>query len=101
MTKLLCFSFLLLISFTTKASFVPAEEKQSVANNSVKTITLAEFEAKTGKKLNWIERLQFKKAQRMMAKGKVPPFWDGEELTEGFQVWPFLGSFLHSVLYTL
>ena len=94
MLKLLCISLLLCAGLTSRASFVPAEEKQSAPGQSFKPVTLEEFEATTGKKLNWAERIQFKKAQRMMAKGKMSPFWNAEEITEGFQFLPFIGSFL-------
>jgi hypothetical protein len=93
MRKLLIFSIaFLLLNHVANASFVPALASES-DGKSVKTISLSEFEARTGKKLNWMERMQFKHAQKMLAKGKAPAFWDAEELTEGFQVWPFLGSF--------
>jgi hypothetical protein len=95
MIKILLLSFIILFSsIATRASFVPAKTNESSKQQSLKPISLAEFESKTGKKLNWIQRLQFKKMQRMMQQGKFDSAWDAEELTEGFQFWPFIGSFL-------
>ena len=82
---LLLLLFVICASFESSASFVPSSETQSVTKQSNAVLSLAEFEAKTGKKLNWIQRLQFKKMQRMMQQGKFDSAWDAEELTEGFQ----------------
>jgi hypothetical protein len=98
------FTFLLIsflcASVIASAAFVPNKSQIAASTASAKTMSVSEFEAATGKKLNWFQKFQFKRAQKQMAKGKMPAFWDAEELTEGFQVWPFLGSiFTGGILY--
>ena len=90
MSKLfLVFILFLFVSPSVKASFVPAPTSET---KTYKSMSVSEYEALTGKKLNWVQKIQFKHAQKMLAKGNISAFWDAEELTEGFQVWPFLGS---------
>jgi heme A synthase len=91
MSKIILFVVILCSYVTANAAFVPAAESKPL---SQKTISLSEFEALTGKKLNWMERLQYKKLQRLTAKGKKAAVWNAEELTEGFQFLPFIGSIL-------
>jgi hypothetical protein len=90
MYKFFCLTAILLSFYCSHAAFVPAVQQHSPTI----VMSLSEFEAATGKKLNWMERMQFKKLQKSMKKGKLRSMRDTEELTEGFQFLPFIGSFL-------
>ncbi|MES2648465.1 MAG: hypothetical protein V4717_16420 [Bacteroidota bacterium] len=93
MYKPLCLIVVLLSFFCSYAAFVPAAEKQT-SNHQARLMTVSEFEAQTGKKLSWLERLQYKQLQRNIKNGKLNAVWNAEELTEGFQFLPFIGSIL-------
>lgn len=94
MKKFLLFlAFLVPVGHFVKASFVTEKTTGSGTEAAIKTISLSEFEAKTGKKLTLLERFQFKQAQKMLNKGKLASPAKRQSLTRGFQFLPFIGSF--------
>ena len=100
MKKIYWIVIILLSGFTATAAFIPANEQsgEMSSNNSSKenlglksaSISVADYENLTGKKLNLFQRRAFKAAQRKAMKHGI---FEKEELTEGFHSGAFLLGF--------
>lgn len=98
---------LTLFFMEVSAAFVPAEKSSTEAaatssmDNIIRELSVQEFEKLTGKKLNGIQKWQYKKMQHKLNKpAAMGIFPERDELSEGFQALPFFGSLLTlGVLY--
>jgi hypothetical protein len=90
------------------AAFVPnatpesAEVKPQRIENLIRELSVNEFEQFSGKKLNGIQKWQYKRLQKKLHKNAgLLIFPEREELTEGFQALPFFGTILTGGLLCL
>jgi hypothetical protein len=86
------------IGFHADAAFVShtAVKSETAAAAPAEKKTMAQWmEEAMGRHLNWMEKMQVKRMEKRLAKGKPPGlFSQREQLTEGFRPLPFFGSLL-------
>ena len=98
MQKTLLSFLLIFFMLPTFAAFVPlqsgnkAETEPATIENMIRNLSPEEFQVVTGKKLNEVQKWQYKRLQRKLNSNKSFHLPERDELTEGFQALPFFGS---------
>ncbi len=86
-----------LVCFAAQAAFVPMEKSGPEPQVKTKGLQISKetFEKAKGKKLNFLDRLELKIINKRLSKGKMTGiFPERDDLTEGFQFWPFFGTMI-------
>jgi hypothetical protein len=100
MKKVTLFLFCAFFFQTAFAAFVPVNETTKTIypanqmNNLVRKLSAEEFQQVTGKKFNRLQKWQYNRLQRKLNSKNAAFIPERDELTEGFQALPFLGSLL-------